>query len=77
MVRNMRSTFGKYTYHWCEHHMAWTFHKPNDCFLGRQHKEEQKKKPLKPISATFAAAAALAVNPHFAALMALVADLEE
>jgi hypothetical protein len=32
---------GKYTYHWCEHHMAWTVHKPADCLLGKQHKEEQ------------------------------------
>jgi hypothetical protein len=21
---------GKYTYHWCEHHMAWTMHKPTN-----------------------------------------------
>ncbi len=34
---------GKYTYHWCEHHMAWTVHKPADCLLGKQHKEKQKK----------------------------------
>jgi hypothetical protein len=20
---------GKYTYHWCEHHMAWCIHKPS------------------------------------------------
>ncbi len=68
---------GKYTYHWCEHHMAWTVHKPADCLLGNQHKEEQKKKPQKANSATFADAAATAFNPHFAALMALMADLEE
>jgi hypothetical protein len=35
---------GKYTYHWCEHHMAWMVHKPTDCLLGKQHKEDQKKK---------------------------------
>jgi hypothetical protein len=34
---------GKYRYHWCEHHMAWTLHKPADCLLGKQHKEDQKK----------------------------------
>ncbi len=49
---------GKYTYHWCEHHMAWTVHKPTNCLLGKQHKKEQKKKPQKADSATFAAAAA-------------------
>jgi hypothetical protein len=48
---------GKYTYQWCEHHMAWTIHKPADCLLGKQHKEEQKKKPQKANSATIAAAA--------------------
>jgi hypothetical protein len=68
---------GKYTYHWCEHHMAWTVHKPADCLLGTQRKEEQKKKPQKANSTTFAAAAATAVNPQLAALMALIANLEE
>jgi hypothetical protein len=27
---------GKYTYHWCEHHMAQTVHKPADCLLRKQ-----------------------------------------
>ncbi len=36
---------GKYTYHWCKHHMAWTVHKPANCLLDKQHKEDQKKKP--------------------------------
>jgi hypothetical protein len=31
---------GKYTYHWCEHNMVWTVHKPADCLMGKQHKEE-------------------------------------
>jgi hypothetical protein len=70
---------GKYTYHWCEHHMAWIVHKPADCLLGKQHKEDQKKKPQKAVanSATFAAAAVTAVNPLFAALMASIADLDK
>jgi hypothetical protein len=38
--------------------MAWTVHKPADCLLGKQHKEEQEKKPHKANSGTFAAAAA-------------------
>jgi hypothetical protein len=66
---------GKYTYHWCEHHMAWTIHKPTDCLLGKQHKEDQKKKLQKANSATFAAGAATAVNPQFATLMALIANV--
>ncbi len=59
--------------------MAWTMHKPVNCLLGKQHKEDQKKKPQKAVanSATFAAAAATAVNPQFAALMASIADLDE
>jgi len=24
---------GKFTFNWCEHHMAWTVHKPADCLL--------------------------------------------
>jgi hypothetical protein len=68
---------GKYTYHWCEHHMAWRVHKPANCLLGKQHKEEQKKKMYKANSGTFAAAAATVVNPQFVALMASITDLDK
>jgi hypothetical protein len=68
---------GKYTYHWCEHHMAWTVHKPADCLLGKQHKEDQKKKLQKANYATFAAAAATAVNSQFKALMASLTHLDK
>jgi hypothetical protein len=57
--------------------MAWTVHKPTDCLLGKQHKQDQRKKPQKANSATFADAAATAVNPQFAALMASIADLDK
>jgi hypothetical protein len=57
--------------------MVWTMHKPANCLLGKQHKEDQKKKPQKAKSATFTAAAETAVNPQFAALMASIADLDE
>jgi hypothetical protein len=57
--------------------MAWTAHKPVNCMLGKQHKEEQKKKPQKASSATFVATPATAVNSHFAMLMATLANLEE
>ena len=57
--------------------MAWTVHKPANCMLGKQHKEEQKKNPQKANSTTNAAAATTAVNPHFATLMATLANLEE
>ncbi len=46
---------GKNTFNWCKHHMAWTVHKLDDCYLGKQHKDEQKKKPHKANSATIAA----------------------
>ncbi len=26
---------GKKEWHWCEHHMAYTIHKPADCCLGK------------------------------------------
>jgi hypothetical protein len=68
---------GKYTCNWCKHHMAWTVHKPANCLLGKHHKQDQRKKPQKANSATFAAAAATAMNPQFAALMASTADLDE
>jgi len=67
---------GKFTFNWCKHHMAWTVHKPANCLLGKQHKEEQKK-PYKANSATVAAAATSAVNPQFAALMAAMANLDQ
>jgi hypothetical protein len=68
---------GKYTYHWCKHHMARMVHKPADCLLGKQHKEDQKKNPQKANSATFATATVMAVNPLFGSLMASIANLEE
>jgi hypothetical protein len=67
---------GKFTFNWYEHHMAWTVHKPADCLLGKQHKEEQKK-PIKANSATIAAAATLAMNPQFASLLAAMANLDQ
>ncbi len=59
--------------------MAWTVHKSAGCLLGKQHKEDQKKMPQKAVanSATFAAAAAMVVNPQFAALMASITNLDE
>jgi hypothetical protein len=57
--------------------MAWTVHKPADCLLGKQHKEDQKKKLQKAKSTTFAAAAATAANPQIAALMASIANLDK
>ena len=67
---------GKFTFNWCEHHIAWTVHKPADCLLGKQHKEEQKKL-IKANSATVTAAATSAMNPQFASLLATMANLDQ
>jgi hypothetical protein len=68
---------GDYTFHWCEHHMAWTVHKPDACRLGKQHKDDQKSN-YRASSATIAATAAVAtINPHYAALLATLGKLEE
>ncbi len=56
--------------------MAWTVHKPTDCLLGKQHKEDQKK-PIKATSAIVAAAATSAMNPQFASLLAAMANLDQ
>ncbi len=78
-VRKCKKEVGKYTYHWCEYHMVWTVHKPADCLLGKQHKDDQKKKPQKAAanSATFTATTATAVNPQFSTLIVSIADLED
>ena len=70
---------GKFTYHWCVHHMAWCMHLPADCRLGKERKEEQKKTTPAYVanSATYAAAAASLVNPHFQALIAAMGNLDE
>jgi hypothetical protein len=57
--------------------MAWTVHKLTDCLLGKQHKEEQKQKPHKANSGTFAAAAETTTNPQLAALMASIVNLDK
>ena len=63
---------GKYTYHWCEHHMAWTIHTPSDCRLGKEHKDGQqpaRATQLRANAATFAAQAATTVNPYFSSFL--------
>jgi hypothetical protein len=54
--------------------MAWCMHKPSECCLGKDRKEEkQKRKPAYTAnSATYATAAASMVDPHFKALLATI-----
>jgi hypothetical protein len=68
---------GKYTYNWCKHHMAWTVHKPSDYELGKKHKENQKKDRNRANSAGIASAAATTIIPHYVALLAALANIEE
>jgi hypothetical protein len=69
----------KYTYRWCVHHMAWCMHLPADCRLGKERKEEQQKTMPAYVanSATYAAAAASLVDPHFQALLAAMGNHDE
>jgi hypothetical protein len=55
---------GKYTWHWCEHHMAWCMHLPFECRMGMQRKEQQKP-TVQGNSATYATAVASIANPQF------------
>jgi hypothetical protein len=52
--------------------MAWRMHKPSECRLGKEQKEEQQKtKPAYTAnSITYAATAATIINMHFQALLA-------
>jgi hypothetical protein len=68
---------GKYTYNWCEHHMAWMIHKPSDCELGKKHKDNQKKDRNKTNPAVVASAATTTISPPYAALLATLANIEE
>ena len=56
------------TYHWCEHHMAWTMHSPKECRLGKERKGE--KGPV-------AAAAETAVNSSYQALLSTLARFQD
>ncbi len=70
---------GKYTYHWCVHHMVWCMHLPADCCPGKERKEEQQKTMPAYFanSTTYATAAASLVNPHFQALLAAMGNGDE
>jgi hypothetical protein len=68
---------GKYTYNWCEHHMASTVHKPSDSKLGKKHKDNQKKDRNKANSAAIASAATTTISPCYAALLATLVNLDE
>ena len=69
---------GKYTFNWCEHHMAWTVHKPADCNLGKQRKEDQKKaKANSAVVASSATTPSTTLSNRYAALLATIATLSD
>ncbi len=73
---------GKYTFQWCEHHMAWTAHKPQDCTLNPKHKDYKGKKNDKANSAVVASSAIVpsattTLNNRYAALLATLATMNE
>jgi hypothetical protein len=56
--------------------MARTAHKPADCCLGKQQKDEQKSTPRASSATVAATGAATTINPHYAALLASLGQLE-
>ena len=73
---------GKYTFQWCEHHMAWTAHRPQDCTLNPKHKDYKGKKNDKANSAVVASSAIVpsattTLNNRYAALLATLATMNE
>ena len=69
---------GKYTFNWCDHHMAWTVHKPSNCTMGQKHKDDQKKgNNSKANSAVVASSATTTLNNPYAALLAMLATMNE
>jgi hypothetical protein len=75
--KNKEKQVGKYTYNWCKHHMGWTVHKPSDCKLGKKHKDNQKKDRNKANSAVVHSVAATTISPHYATLLATLANLDK
>ena len=74
---------GRFTFQWCEHHMAWTAHKPQDCRLNPKHKDYQggKKGDHKAHSAVVASSATApsattTLNNRYAALLAMIATMQ-
>jgi hypothetical protein len=72
---------GKYTFQWCEHHMAWTAHKPQDCCINPKHKD-YKKHDNKANSAVVASSATIpsattTLKNRCAALLATLATMNK
>ena len=58
--------------------MAWTVHKPADCNLGKQRKEDQKKtKANSAVVASSATTPSTTLSNRYAALLATIATLND
>ena len=74
---------GKYTFQWCEHHMAWTAHKPQDCTLNPKHKDYKGKRNDNKANSAVVAFSAIVpsatttLNNRYAALLATLATMNE
>ncbi len=58
---------GKYTFHWCEHHMAWCMH---------LHRKKEQSPVIGSNSTTYATAAASIANPQFQTLIVSMTGLQ-
>lgn len=43
------------TYHWCDHHMAWVRHKPEECNLKKQREQNDANQSTQSLAQTYAA----------------------
>jgi hypothetical protein len=71
----------RFTFQWCEHHMAWTAHNPQDCRLNPKHKDYQggKKGNHKAHSAVVASLATVdttTLNNCYVALLAMITTMQ-
>jgi hypothetical protein len=57
--------------------MGWTVHKPSDCKLGKEHKDNQKKDRNKANPAVVTSVATATISPCYAALLATLANIKE
>jgi hypothetical protein len=67
---------GKYTFQCCEHHMAWTAHKPQDCHLNPKHKDYKANSAVVASSATIPSATTT-LNNRYTALLATLATMNK
>ncbi len=78
-----KKQLGKYTFQWCEHHMAWMAHKPQDCCLNPKHKDYKKNDNNNKANSTVVASSATislattTLNNRYAALLAMLATMNK